>query len=188
MGPPACPAVDAVAPAPAPECPQLPSHPASPVVAPRPPSPVGIGARLPRCTRNKPREWWKLSVAQLDSDIDDDIEDADLAYEVAYSSTSAAEPLSYSKVLRCPDAEQWKQAALSAHSTNGTWELVPQPKGKKIIGSKWVFKVKRNADGSVKRYKGRLIAKGYNQRPGFDYLTHCQDAHRLSCPSYGSHA
>jgi len=65
-----------------------------------------------------------------------------------------------------------KQAALeelNAHSTNGTWELVPQPKGKKI-GSKWVFKVKRNADGSVERYKGRLVAKGYNQRPGFDYL------------------
>jgi len=54
--------------------------------------------------------------------------------------------------------------------TNGTWELVPRPKGKKIIGSKWVFKVKTNADGSVERYKGRLVAKGYNQRPGFDYL------------------
>ena len=65
----------------------------------------------------------------MDSDIDDDIEDADIAYEVAYSSTSAAEPLSYSEALRRPDAEQWKQAALeelNAHSTNGTWELVFQ--------------------------------------------------------------
>ena len=96
----------------------------------------------------------------MDLDIDDDIEDADIAYEVAYSSTAAAEPLSYSEALRRPDVEQWKQAALeelNAHSTNGTWELVPRPKGKKIIGSKWVFKVKRNADGSVERYKGRLF-------------------------------
>ena len=150
-----------------------PARPPSPVAPPRPPSPIGIGARLPRCTRSKPREWWKLSAAQLDSDIDDDIEDADIAYEVTYSSTSAAEPLSYSKALRRPDAEQWKQAALeelNAHSTNGTWELVPRPKGKKIIGSKWVFEVKRNADSSVERYKGRLVAKDYNQRPGFDYL------------------
>ena len=146
---PLAPTVDAVAPAPAPEPPEMPPHCPSPVAPPRAPSPIGIGARLPRRTRNKPREWWKLSAAQLDSDIDDDIEDADLAYEVAYSLTSAAEPLSYSEALRHPDAEQWKQAALeelNAYSTNGTWELVPRPKGKKIIGSKWVFKVKRNAD------------------------------------------
>jgi len=84
----------------------------------------------------------------LDLDINDDIEDTYIAYEVAYSCTAAAEPLSYSEALRHPDAEQWKQAALeelNAHSTNGTWELVPRPKGKKIISYKWVFKVKRNA-------------------------------------------
>ena len=64
-GPPAPPAVDAVAPAPAPERPQTSPRPASPVAPPRPPSPVGIGARLPRRTRNKPREWWKLSAARM---------------------------------------------------------------------------------------------------------------------------
>jgi hypothetical protein len=42
--------------------------------------------------------------------------------------------------------------------------------GKKVIGSKWVFKVKRNADGSIKCYKGTVVAKGYNQHPGFDYI------------------
>jgi len=45
-----------------------------PEPAPRPPFPIGIGARLPRRIRTKPREWWKLSAAQLDSDIDDDID------------------------------------------------------------------------------------------------------------------
>jgi hypothetical protein len=65
---------------------------------------------------------------------------------------------------QCPDAEQWKHAALeelNAHSTNDTWKLVPRPAGKKVIGSKWVFKVKRNADGSIERYKGRVVAKGF---------------------------
>jgi len=102
MGPPAAPAVDAVAPAPAPECPQTPPCPASPVASARLPSPVGIGARLPRYTRNKSREWWKLSAAQLDSHIDDDIEDADLAYEVAYSSLGLTTLRSLNPLSECP--------------------------------------------------------------------------------------
>ncbi|MCO5596583.1 hypothetical protein L7F22_050648 [Adiantum nelumboides] len=44
---------------------------------------------------------------------------------------------------------------------NGTWELMPLPKGKKPIGNRWVYKVKHNSDGSVSRYKARLVAKGY---------------------------
>jgi hypothetical protein len=121
----------------------------------------------------KPREWWKLSNAQLDDEVDDDIEDAEMGYEIALSTVSNAEPLSYAEALQRPDAEQWKHAALeelNAHSTNGTWKLVPRPAGKKVIGSKWVFKVKRNADGSIERYNSRVIAKGYNQRPGFNYI------------------
>jgi histone deacetylase 1/2 len=38
-----------------------------------------------------------------------------------------------------------------------------------VIDSKWVWKVKRKADGSIDRYKGRLVAKGYRQRYGLDY-------------------
>jgi len=52
---------------------------------------------------------------------------------------------------------------------NATWELVALPKDKKIIGCKWVYKVKHNADGYVRRYKTRLVAKGYAQTYGIDY-------------------
>ena len=41
--------------------------------------------------------------------------------------------------------------------------------GFKPIGLKWVFKIKRNADGSISKYKSRLVAKGYVQRHGVDY-------------------
>ncbi len=44
---------------------------------------------------------------------------------------------------------------------NATWELLALLKDKKIIGCKWVYKVKHNADGSVIRYKTRLVVKGY---------------------------
>jgi len=52
---------------------------------------------------------------------------------------------------------------------NKTWHLVPAPRGKNIIGSKWVYKVKRKADGTIDRYKAHLVAKGYKQRYGIDY-------------------
>ncbi|MCO5602991.1 hypothetical protein L7F22_057133 [Adiantum nelumboides] len=52
---------------------------------------------------------------------------------------------------------------------NETWELVPLPKGKMLIGCRWVYKVKHNSDGSVSTYKVRIVAKGYAQTYGIDY-------------------
>ncbi len=52
---------------------------------------------------------------------------------------------------------------------NVTWELVALLKKKKAIRCKWVYKVKHNVDGSVNRYKTRLVAKSYAQTYGIDY-------------------
>jgi hypothetical protein len=62
------------------------------------------------------------------------------------------------------------QTKLAALEANNTWTLQPLPPGKVPIGSKWVFKVKLRSDGSLERYKVRLVAKGYNQQEGFDYF------------------
>ena len=58
---------------------------------------------------------------------------------------------------------------ISSIEKNNTWVLVELPKGFKPIGLKWVFKIKRNSDGSFNKYKARLVAKGYIQRHGVDY-------------------
>lgn len=52
---------------------------------------------------------------------------------------------------------------------NNTWDLVELPEGVKPIGLKWIFKIKRNADGTICKYKARLVVKGYVQKHGVDY-------------------
>ena len=52
---------------------------------------------------------------------------------------------------------------------NNVWELVELPADRKEVGSKWVFKVKMNSNGSIERYKACLLAQGYSEQEGLDY-------------------
>ena len=52
---------------------------------------------------------------------------------------------------------------------NDVWELVQLPEGRKALGSKWVYKVKTDENGSIERYKARLVAQGFSQKYGTDY-------------------
>jgi hypothetical protein len=58
---------------------------------------------------------------------------------------------------------------LSASHKIDTWDLVPLPLGKSVVGCRWVYKIKTNYDGSIEQYKARLVAKGYSQQYGMDY-------------------
>ncbi|KAK3749555.1 hypothetical protein QZH41_007287 [Actinostola sp. cb2023] len=82
------------------------------------------------------------------------------------------EPNSVDEALKGELSAQWQEAMNSEYSSlleNDTWELVPPPEGANVIGSRWVFKVKRDENGSVDRFKGRLVAQGYSQMKGIDY-------------------
>ncbi|GJU95318.1 retrovirus-related pol polyprotein from transposon TNT 1-94 [Tanacetum coccineum] len=61
------------------------------------------------------------------------------------------------------------QEELNQFITNDVWELVPQPKNMKIIGTKWEFRNKLDENGVVSQNKARLVAQGYNQQEGIDY-------------------
>jgi hypothetical protein len=99
------------------------------------------------------------------------------AFEFAFKissthSSHAGDPETFAQAMRRPDADHWFKAAedeMQSLLENGTWELVKLPPGRQAIGSRWVFRVKRNSDGSIERYKGRVVAQGFSQRPGFDY-------------------
>ncbi|XP_070008368.1 uncharacterized mitochondrial protein AtMg00820-like [Nicotiana sylvestris] len=54
--------------------------------------------------------------------------------------------------------------------SNHTWDLVDLPPGKQAIGCKWVYKVNHKADGSIERFKAKLVVKGYTQQAGIDYI------------------
>jgi hypothetical protein len=80
-----------------------------------------------------------------------------------------SEPLNFEEASQ---NDKWKIAMdeeIKAIKMNDTWELSTLPNGKKAVGVKWVFKIKRNEKGEVERYKARLVAKGYSQRKGIDY-------------------
>jgi hypothetical protein len=79
------------------------------------------------------------------------------------------EPTSYVVASTQPHWVEAMNAELSALAANNTWTLVPLPKSKKAIGSKWVYKIKYKSNGDSERHKARLVAKGYNQVESIDY-------------------
>jgi hypothetical protein len=69
------------------------------------------------------------------------------------------EPTCFEQAVGNPKWDNAMDEEMAALDANAIWELVALPKDKKPIGCKWVYKVKHNADGSVSRYKARLVAK-----------------------------
>jgi len=68
--------------------------------------------------------------------------------------------------------EHWKIVVydeMKALQNNNTWELTTLSNGNKTVGWKWVFSVKYKADGTIERYKVRLVTEGYTQTYGIDY-------------------
>jgi hypothetical protein len=61
------------------------------------------------------------------------------------------------------------QVEFNALLKNQTWTLVPSSATNNVVGCKWVFKLKRKADGTIERHRARLVAKGFHQHVGIDY-------------------
>jgi hypothetical protein len=169
-----------IAPAPLEPPPNVPATPPPIPHVPEPtPSPeasptVPIAIRRARREVRPPTEWWKVRhpTPAISSDSDDSDDEMDEDHAEFAGAAHDLDPKSLKSALRRSDGDKWQEAAqleMDNHISNGTWELVDLPPGAKCINSGWVFRLKRNADGSIERHKARLVAKGYSQRPGFDY-------------------
>nr|GEZ76348.1 hypothetical protein [Tanacetum cinerariifolium] len=73
------------------------------------------------------------------------------------------------KALRDADCVSAMQDELDQFSRLKVWRLVPRPKGKTIIKTKWIFKNKKDESSLVIQNKARLVAVGYSQQEGIDY-------------------
>ncbi|WVZ98205.1 LOW QUALITY PROTEIN: hypothetical protein U9M48_043674 [Paspalum notatum var. saurae] len=121
--------------------------------------------------------------AEVDEELDaDHDEEAPLRFRMMENVIGAAAPPGYAvrePTLHLPPgrlprpsrihARRAMEEELRAIEENHTWTLTELPLGRRAIGLKWVFKVKRDEHGAVVRHKARLVVKGYAQRHGVDY-------------------
>lgn len=80
------------------------------------------------------------------------------------------DPLYFSQAVKHPHWVEAINLELEALEKNHTWEVTTLPPNRKAIGCKWIFKTKFKADGSVDKYKARLVILGYKQQYWIDYV------------------
>lgn len=83
--------------------------------------------------------------------------------------SAAEEPDSVEAALADTAWKKAMEAEMESITENDIWELSALPAGHKAIGLKWVFKVKKDSNGNVTKYKARIVAKGYAQKQAIDY-------------------
>eukprot|EP00253_Pinus_taeda_P028780 PITA_28780 len=91
------------------------------------------------------------------------------SYMAMATSVLDSEPSSYEEAA---SQQVWREAMQEEYSSimkNDVWEVVPRLEGKSVVTSRWIYKVKHAADGSIKKFKARFVARGFSQVEGVDY-------------------
>ena len=79
------------------------------------------------------------------------------------------EPSSFEKVV---GKQVWKDAMQEEYQfimKNDVWDVVPRLEERSVVTSKWIYKIKHAADGSIEKYKARFVARGFSPKEGIDY-------------------
>eukprot|EP00253_Pinus_taeda_P036695 PITA_36695 len=122
-------------------------------------------------------KWWAKTIGDL---WDDEIlegrtsrhkstQQSTVNFALMANIHSIFEPQTYSEAKGTPEWEQAMDIEFQSLQKNHTWTLSDLPEGKKPISCKWVYKVKYKANGTLDKYKARLVARGFSQKEGIDY-------------------
>jgi hypothetical protein len=90
-------------------------------------------------------------------------------YFALMSNISAVEPSSFEEVDKL---QVWKDAILEEYRSiikNNVWDIVPRPKYKLVVSSKWIYNIKHSADGSVEKLKAIFVARSFTHKEGINY-------------------
>lgn len=96
---------------------------------------------------------------------------ADFAH-TAFAVLDDDEPANYREAVTGPLRDEWRKAMkieLDQLIATNAWSYVDLPPGRKAMGCTWVYRIKRDANGNIIKYKARLVAQGFSQIPGVDY-------------------
>ena len=82
------------------------------------------------------------------------------------------EPATYKRAMASPHAENWYKSMtdeMKSHKDNNTWTVVLKPTHRRVLGGRWVYRLKRGPGGEILRFKSRWVVRGFEQRYGIDF-------------------
>ncbi|GJR43063.1 zinc finger, CCHC-type containing protein, partial [Tanacetum coccineum] len=93
--------------------------------------------------------------------------------QYSYCYSIEEDPRTYNEAMQSRDSAFWKEAIddeIGSIMENNTWVLSDLPPGCKPLGCKWIFKRKMKVDGTIDKFKARLVIQGFRQKEGIDYF------------------
>ncbi|GBN73143.1 Retrovirus-related Pol polyprotein from transposon TNT 1-94 [Araneus ventricosus] len=117
-----------------------------------------------------PKEFDFSTKRELKNLTDEDLSEE--SSEEEHSAMVTEIPKSYREAIVSSLKEKWINAMeteISILKDREVWEIVPRPRNKTVIGCRWVYSIKENAEGQILRYKAHLVAQGFHQVEGLDY-------------------
>ncbi len=136
-------------------------------------------AGRPRRQRREPGYWWIGNAderarreAQDRANLAETEENDTYSFLINKAIQDGEVPQTYEKTLQSEMRRHWvsaMEAEIASMKENQVWDLVPLPQGKRVVGCKWVFAIKLDAEGNVIKHKARIVAQGFTQRAGVDF-------------------